>query len=255
MCTLDGAGQKGILQWCCNNCEMASVFFVAHTSGITRKLNTCRDMSYKGMRSELVSVASRSCLGTSLSASVQGSCFCMHLFFLVMALALRRAVQECRCMKQAWVLDMITTIVMPFLCKALGRLLNALMDVITKITDSLTSPLGGQAGDVSNACCTRPPCAQWLHLQQCNFPVQAGWYVAKHADSCVRSCSKSSTNDLFCMTSCHAAGHCNWVDVCSAAAGVMVAAMANVYHSTSRNKLSCDCVCWMCTAVSHPATG
>lgn len=46
----------------------------------------------------------------------QGSCFRMNVFLLVMALALRTAVQQCRCVKQAWVLDMITTSVAPVLC-------------------------------------------------------------------------------------------------------------------------------------------
>ncbi len=45
---------------------------------------------------------------------------------------------------------LITTIIAPFLCKALGRLLLAVMDVIMK-----TSELGGQAGSVSDANCTR----------------------------------------------------------------------------------------------------
>ena len=40
--------------------------------------------------------------------------------------------------------------------------------------------------------------------------------------------------------------------MCAAAPGIMGAATANVYYSTSRNKLVGDCVCWMCIAVSHP---
>lgn len=81
-------------------------------------------------------------------------------------------------MKQAWVLEMITTIMAPFLCKALGRLLLALMGVIMK-----TSDFGGQAGSVSNAYCTRPGqhalCTMALYVAlQLSCP---GWLLCRKA--------------------------------------------------------------------------